>query len=146
METRMESAPLAEWLLQSRNPRLAGGPPLNRWLFESIREAITSGRLKKSQRLPATRALANELGVARITVTQACDRLVAEGYLVSRVGAGTYVAEAEPDPVPWVVREQSTPRRTVTARFVPARNAQLVLSRPGASARQVGPFTPGIPD
>jgi len=142
----MESAPLGEWLLQTRNPRVAGEPPLNRWLFEAIREAITSGRLKKAQRLPATRALASELGVARITVTQAYDRLVAEGYLVSRVGAGTYVAEAEPDPLPWVAREQSAPRRITAPRFVPAKNAQLVLSRPGASPRQVGPFTPGIPD
>src|SRR5215470_2387424 len=103
----MESAPLSEWLLQTRNPRLVGGPPLNRWLFEAIREAIASGRLKKHQRVPATRALAQELGVARITVTQAYDRLIAEGYLVSRVGAGTYVAEAEPDPLPWVGRDQA---------------------------------------
>jgi GntR family transcriptional regulator/MocR family aminotransferase len=141
----MLSTPLGEWLLQTRNPRVRGGGPLNRWLFESIREAIQTGRIKKGQRLPATRALAAELGVARITTTQAYDRLVAEGYLVARVGAGTFVADTEPDPIPWVAAQPTSLRRA-TPRFTPSRNAQLVLNRLGASPRQVGAFTPGIPD
>jgi GntR family transcriptional regulator/MocR family aminotransferase len=143
----MQSSPLSEWLLQAGSPRgMQGRTPLNRWLFESIREAIQTGRIRKGQKLPATRALAAELGVARITATQAYDRLVAEGYLVSKVGAGTFVADTEPDPIPWVAAQQAGVRRAVPTRFTPARNAQAVLNRLGASPKQVGPFTPGIPD
>ncbi len=141
----MQGSPLGEWLLQSGDPRAADAPPLNRWLFESIRDTIQSGRLRSGQRLPATRALAAELGVARITVTQAYDRLVAEGYLESKVGAGTFVADTEPDPIPWAGPQQEGIRRNA-GRFTPSRNAQLVLNRLGASPRQLGPFTPGIPD
>ena len=49
-------------------------------------------------RLPATRALAAELGVARGTVSAAYDQLVAEGWLVARVGAGTEVARSDRRP------------------------------------------------
>ncbi|MBM0227559.1 GntR family transcriptional regulator, partial [Micromonospora sp. ATA51] len=60
-------------------------------LERALRAAIRDGRLPPSTRLPATRALAAELGVARGTVSAAYDQLVAEGWLVARVGAGTEV-------------------------------------------------------
>ncbi|MFD2348888.1 aminotransferase class I/II-fold pyridoxal phosphate-dependent enzyme [Nonomuraea ferruginea] len=55
-------------------------------------------------RLPATRDLAADLSVSRGVVVEAYEQLVAEGFLVSRVGAGTQVAataahRAEPSPV-----------------------------------------------
>ena len=58
----------------------------------ALRSAIRDGRLAPGARLPATRALAGELGVARGTVTAAYGQLVAEGYLSARRGAGTVVA------------------------------------------------------
>src|SRR5690606_3763881 len=57
-------------------------------------EAIREGRLAAGVRLPATRELARDLGVSRGVVVEAYERLVAEGLLISRVGAGTRVAPA----------------------------------------------------
>ena len=65
---------------------------LHRQLSTHLRDAILGGELAGGTRLHASRALAEQLGVSRNTVTQAIDELVAEGYLETRVGAGTYVA------------------------------------------------------
>lgn len=62
-------------------------------LYLALREVILSGGLRAGERLPATRTLAKETGVSRTTVIDAIDRLVAEGMLVSRVGAGTFVSD-----------------------------------------------------
>lgn len=62
-------------------------------LYMGLRELLLSGGLNPGERLPATRTLALELGVSRTTVIDAIDRLVAEGLLESRVGAGTYVSK-----------------------------------------------------
>ncbi|MCQ4062545.1 winged helix-turn-helix transcriptional regulator, partial [Klebsiella pneumoniae] len=58
----------------------------------SLRGAIIDGRLAPGTRLPSSRALAADLGCARATVVTAYEQLVAEGYLLARVGAGTTVA------------------------------------------------------
>ena len=62
-------------------------------LYEQIRCAVAEGRLRVGERLPTTRSLADDLGIARSTVATVFGRLVAEGVLVARVGDGTYVAE-----------------------------------------------------
>ena len=61
-------------------------------LERALREAIRAGRLAPGARLPATRALAAELNLARNTVSAAYDQLVAEGFLSARTGSGTVVA------------------------------------------------------
>jgi GntR family transcriptional regulator/MocR family aminotransferase len=61
-------------------------------VYRALREAVVDGRLPAGHRLPPTRALAADLGVARGSVAAAYERLVAEGYLVARVGSGTFVA------------------------------------------------------
>ena len=61
-------------------------------LYMGLRDLLLSGVLKPGDRLPATRTLAGEVGVSRTTVIDAIDRLVSEGLLESRVGAGTYVS------------------------------------------------------
>jgi GntR family transcriptional regulator/MocR family aminotransferase len=68
--------------------------PLRAQLEDGLREAVRSGRLAAHTRLPASRALAADLGVSRRLVVDAYAQLLAEGYLVARRGAGTYVAEA----------------------------------------------------
>lgn len=68
------------------------GSRLRAGLTDSLREAVRSGRLASGTRLPATRALATDLGIARSTVTEAYAELVAEGWLVARHGSGTHVA------------------------------------------------------
>ncbi|HET9622498.1 MAG TPA: PLP-dependent aminotransferase family protein [Kofleriaceae bacterium] len=66
--------------------------PLHRQLYDGYREAIVDGRLRPGQRLPSTRSVARELAVSRMPVVLAFEQLVAEGYLESRVGAGSFVS------------------------------------------------------
>lgn len=73
------------------------GMPLYQQLYRQMRTAIISGRLVADMRLPASRVLADELKLSRNTVLAALALLGAEGYVVSRVGDGTYVAEALPE-------------------------------------------------
>ncbi len=68
--------------------------PLRAQLEDGLREAVRSGRLPARARLPATRALASDLSVSRRLVVDAYAQLLAEGYLVARRGAGTFVADA----------------------------------------------------
>src|SRR4051812_1772456 len=62
-------------------------------LERAVREAIRAGRLRPGDRVPSTRALAHDLGLARGTVAEAYAQLGAEGYLQARPGAPTRVAE-----------------------------------------------------
>jgi GntR family transcriptional regulator/MocR family aminotransferase len=61
-----------------------------------FRDAVLGGRLSSGSRVLSTRALAAEQGIARITVVQAYDRLVAEGYFVPRRGSGFVIADGIP--------------------------------------------------
>ena len=70
---------------------------LHRQIYDRVREAILSGQLAPGMRLPPTRELASELGVARNTVMNAFDQLHAESYLERRIGDGTYVSRELPD-------------------------------------------------
>ena len=74
--------------------RRHAGRPLRAQLEDGLRDAARSGRLAAGSRVPATRALAADLGVSRRLVVDAYAQLLAEGYLVARPGAGTYVSEA----------------------------------------------------
>lgn len=62
-----------------------------------FRDAVLRGALKPGARLPSSRQLAAELGVARITAVEAFDRLAAEGYFVTRRGVGLFVADTVTD-------------------------------------------------
>jgi len=64
----------------------------NRQIYEQIRELILRGDLSGGERLPSTRALGKELGVARGTVVEAYEQLLAEGYIETLRGSGTQVA------------------------------------------------------
>ncbi|PWE32449.1 PLP-dependent aminotransferase family protein [Maritimibacter sp. 55A14] len=103
-----------------------GGRPLHAQLAQALRRLILSGRAASGARLPASRRLAAELGVSRITALAALDQLVAEGYLETRRGAGTFVAGDLP--------HIATPEH---------RAAQGPA--PGAPA-PLRPFHPGLPD
>ena len=70
-----------------------------RALEAALRTAIRDGRLVAGTRLPSTRTLATDLGIARGTVVESYVQLRAEGYLAARTGAGTWVAAiAAPPP------------------------------------------------
>jgi GntR family transcriptional regulator/MocR family aminotransferase len=90
--------------------------PLHTQLERQLREAVRDGRLASGERLPATRVLAAELDISRGVVVESYAQLTAEGYLVTRRGAGTVVAAAsqpvtapEPPPFPRPVAEDFHP-------------------------------------
>ena len=79
----------------------SGSLPLTTQIANQLRQAVASARLCPGDRLPSTRRLAADLGIARGTVTAALDQLLAEGVLETRVGIGTFVsADAVPVPQP----------------------------------------------
>ncbi|GAA1628342.1 PLP-dependent aminotransferase family protein [Actinoplanes couchii] len=61
-------------------------------VYRALRAAIVDGRVPPGFRLPATRVLAGDLGISRGSVAGAYERLIAEGFLTARVGAGTFVS------------------------------------------------------
>jgi GntR family transcriptional regulator/MocR family aminotransferase len=113
--------------------------PLSRQLVQRLRHAIRSGALAEGSRLLPTREFASRIGVSRNTVVAAVDQLIAEGYLVARVGSGTFVARgigatAQPHAIP--------PLR------LPA-PAQRYLDITGSRASwgaKLLPFRTGVPD
>ncbi|MEV3999275.1 PLP-dependent aminotransferase family protein [Streptomyces halstedii] len=72
------------------------GSGLRSGLTTALRDAVRSGRLTPGTRLPSSRTLAADLGMARNTVADAYADLVAEGWLTARQGSGTRVAERVP--------------------------------------------------
>src|SRR4051794_21477027 len=76
------------------------GRPLRERVEEGLRAAIRNGRLRPGDRLPATRALASELGCSRWVVVEAYAQLAAEGWLEGRAGSGTRVRAREGQPGP----------------------------------------------
>jgi GntR family transcriptional regulator / MocR family aminotransferase len=102
------------------------GPRVRAGLENALRQAVQDGRLTPGMRLPATRTLAADLGVARNTVADAYGQLVAEGWLTARQGSGTRVAghvtasgpAARPAPVlPAPVRPTTVPRAPSPPRY-----------------------------
>lgn len=71
--------------------------PLYRQIYERIQTAILNGKFSSRMRLPSSRDLAKQLGVSRITVVNAYEQLLAEGYLEGKIGAGTFVASQIPE-------------------------------------------------
>jgi GntR family transcriptional regulator/MocR family aminotransferase len=99
------------------------GAPLYRQIYEAIRRFILSGEFAPGRKLPSTRALAAELNVSRITVVNAYDQLLAEGYLEGRTGAGTFVgAELPDDLLQTGARKKAIPARVAP---VPLRLSQF---------------------
>lgn len=127
--------------------RLGDDPdgPMNGRLYRALRASILEGALEPDARLPATRDLARELGVARNTVINAYDQLLAEGYVYSRQGSGTFVTASLPDAY---LQPGQARRRSRAAARGPAlseRGAALIANA-SVSPHQLGAFMPGVPD
>lgn len=73
---------------------LDGNGSLYLQLTRALKAAVASGRLTAGERLPTTRALAEELGLGRNTVRNAYDQLMAEGFFEGRIGSGSFVTDA----------------------------------------------------
>ncbi|MCC6714311.1 MAG: PLP-dependent aminotransferase family protein [Gammaproteobacteria bacterium] len=93
--------------------------PLQRQLFDQIRELVLSGRLKPGTLLPASRALADQLGVSRNTVLLTYEQLLAEGYLQTRQAVGTYVSLELPEECLGARRAQAEPAAEAGAHACP---------------------------
>lgn len=84
---------------------------LSSQVYRQLREAILDGRLRAGEALPSSRSLAESLQISRTTVLIAYERLQAEGFLDSRLGAGTYVSEGiRPRTVPGLADSPLRPR------------------------------------
>jgi GntR family transcriptional regulator len=80
--------------------------PLFLQIKEQIKQHIFSGELNEGDALPSMRVLAKELKVSVITTKRAYEELEKEGYLVSAVGKGTFVAGQQPHVLrEWQIRE-----------------------------------------
>jgi GntR family transcriptional repressor for pyruvate dehydrogenase complex len=66
-------------------------------VVQHVRRLIEEGVLGPGNRLPGERDLAQELGVSRPSVRSGLEALEAIGVVVSRRGAGTFIAEGPPD-------------------------------------------------
>lgn len=107
-------------------------------IYAQLRAAVLEGRLRKGERLPATRQLAERLGVSRNTVSDAYDRLLAEGFLRGRIGDGTYVSSDVPTShslAATVAKPASAAARADTSGPPARRNSALPFD-----------FQPGVPD
>ncbi|GAU65007.1 putative GntR family transcriptional regulator [Streptomyces sp. NBRC 110611] len=117
------------------------GGGLRAALLRALRDAVRSGRLAPGTRLPSSRSLAADLGIARNTVADAYAELVAEGWLSARQGSGTRVAErALPRTTPTTATTPTTP---TTPGMSTARRPSAL---PGHPAQPRFDLTPGTPD
>lgn len=123
----------------------ASSLPLYKQLYDAIRQSILCGTLRKGLRLPSTRSLASELRVSRNIVVIAFEQLVAEGYLDSRTGAGTFVTKTLPEDVLQIEENSLNGNRALSARGkVFKRLPQLALPTADPKLRYA-PFRYGLP-
>lgn len=121
---------------------LAGRRDLAVQIYQQLRAAIVEGRLAAGSRLPSTRDLAAQLDVSRKTTLEVFERLAAEGFLVSRQGDGSFVAERLTTMPPRArARGTSAPRAAKVWQRVPE-----ALSLPKPAERLRYDFVGGVTD
>jgi GntR family transcriptional regulator/MocR family aminotransferase len=113
--------------------------PLYQQLYTHMRAAILSGELKRGMKLPSTRALADQLSVSRNTVLSAYGQLIAEGYLESAEGSGTFVARVLPDLL------LTTPERNASTGALPIEARQPHLSERARLQLAAALIPPSLP-
>ena len=106
---------------------LHGRRDLTGQIYRQLRSGIVDGRLAANARLPSTRDLAAQLGVSRKTTLDVFERLIAEGFLHTRAGDGTFVTAG-------LARLPSAPPAPSSAR---ARAAGVWRSMPAPMAMPV---------
>ncbi len=120
------------------------GEPGHRRLYRVLRESILADALLPGTRLPSSRHLAGELGIARNTVIHAYEQLTEEGYIATEVGSGTFVADTTLDrPATATTRDER--HGHVALPGLSSRGDALVHAA-GSSSHQWGAFMPGVPE
>ena len=132
-------------------PDPGSGEPLYRQIYRNLRAAILSGRLEPGARLPSTRAAASELGVGRNTVIAVFEQLADEGFVSSRVGDGTRIAEVDAAVIRRSLkntRQEAAGRPDLTPAVGPAALSKRGRALSGAPQGSVGQgaFQTGLPD
>lgn len=79
-------------VLKNIGPEWDSSTPLYIQLANNLRELIFDGEMETGDALPSERRLTEITGASRVTVRKAIDRLIDEGLLLRRQGAGTYIA------------------------------------------------------
>jgi GntR family transcriptional regulator/MocR family aminotransferase len=126
------------------NPDMSGRPAHAR-ISERIRGAIASGALAQKARLPSSRTLARDFGVARNTVDEALSQLVAEGLIIRRRGAGSFVTSLLPNPWPPLAAARRVAERSALGPRI-SKRAKALQCYPGHYKPIRGlPFTPSLP-
>ena len=122
----------------------ASRAPLQEQIYAGLRSAILDGRLPPGRRLPASRALATDLGVSRNSVKGAYSRLTGEGYVRGRTGSGTYVVSELPEAL---LRPDAglTVSSGTGGGFGGGSGARAEGERPGRSVSRRGARLTGIP-
>src|SRR4029453_12815015 len=112
--------------------------PMHRQIYSALKRYILEGRIQAQALLPSTRSLAEDLKVGRNTVIAAYDQLLAEGFIESRGGSGTWVAPimrdrgaAAPSKRACSPRRLSRRGKTIVDGPQPPRNAGVVNFHPG---------------
>ncbi len=114
-------------------------------IYQQVRDAILDGRLKPGEIVPPSRELARRLTVSRNTVGVAYDRLIGDGFIETRRGAGTYVCEhsvASAHPRSRLTSQELRPHPRWDIPY-PRWNA---VGRPPEGAATVYDFRVGVPD
>jgi len=111
-------------------------------LCDQIRRLIEIGELERGTRLPSTRNLAKELGIARNVAIEAYEQLIAEGYLVGRIGSGTFVAEG----ITPGIGLRAADTREASGRTEAAAPSGQDAPRAGDGAGGLIRFDTGVPD
>jgi GntR family transcriptional regulator/MocR family aminotransferase len=115
---------------------------VTRWLADALRGAILGGQLRPTARLPSTRDLARQYGVARGTAVAVFETLAAEGYVTAGVGSGTYVSEAIAVAAPGAPPRKGPRRVRRLSAF--ARRARVMGSYPEGAARAFRTDSPAL--
>ena len=71
--------------------------PLYKQVMDQLKDAVAGGSLKPGERLPSIREMAKELNISEITIKRAYTDLEAEGFIYTRAGLGSFVADLNQD-------------------------------------------------
>jgi GntR family transcriptional regulator/MocR family aminotransferase len=116
----------------------ASAVALHEQLAEQLRRAIVGGDIGRGQKVPSTRELARQLGVARGSVTKAYDELLRQGYLRTVDASGTFVNDRIPDQFLQTtanVPQTGERRKPYTARLTPLAQRLSAMVTPDYQSR-----------
>jgi GntR family transcriptional regulator/MocR family aminotransferase len=125
------------------SPAAAPARGLTSWLADAIRAAIIDGRLGTGTSLPASRLLADDLGVSRGVVVEAYQRLADEGLVSARPGTGTKVSGLLPRTAARPARQEAVSGEPAAGE--PARAVPSLLPQPWRARAELD-LSPGVPD